>query len=47
MINKWGDKWKITIARNRRNVFATRRGPNLDNHKIYKDMLKHKALVLM
>jgi hypothetical protein len=35
------------MARSGRGVFAIRRGLNLDNHKIYKDMLKHKALVLM
>jgi hypothetical protein len=47
MVNKWGDKWKAAMARNGRGVFAARRGPNLDNHKIYKDMPKHEALVLM
>jgi hypothetical protein len=35
------------MARNRRSVFAVKQGPNLDNHKIYKNMPKHKALVLM
>jgi hypothetical protein len=47
MVNKWGDKWKIAIARNRRSVFVAKRGPNLDNYKIYRDMPKHKALILM
>jgi hypothetical protein len=47
MVNKWGDKWKIAIARNGRSVFAIKRGPNLDNHKIYRNMPKHEALVLM
>jgi hypothetical protein len=47
MINKWGDKWKAAMARNGRGVFAVKRGPNLDNYKIYRDMLKHKASVLM
>jgi hypothetical protein len=47
MVNKWGDKWKAAIARNERNIFAARRGPNLDNHKIYKNMPKHKTLILM
>jgi hypothetical protein len=47
MVNKWGDKWKTAMARNGRGVFIIKRGPNLDNHKIYKDMPKHKTLVLM
>jgi hypothetical protein len=47
MVNKWSDKWKAAIARSERGVFAARRGPNLDNHKIYKDMPKYKALILM
>jgi hypothetical protein len=47
MVNKWGDKWKAIMARSGRSIFAARRGLNLDNYKIYKDMLKHKALVLM
>jgi hypothetical protein len=47
MINKWGDKWKAAMARNGRGVFAIKQRPNLDNYKIYKDMPKHKALILM
>jgi hypothetical protein len=47
IINKWGDKWKAAIARNGRNVLVARRGPNLNNHKIYKNMPKHETLVLM
>jgi hypothetical protein len=47
MVNKWGDKWKAAMAQNGRGVFAAKRGPNLNNHKIYKDMPKHKALILM
>jgi hypothetical protein len=47
IINKWGDKWKAAMARNGRGVFAARRRPNLDNYKIYKNMLKHEVLVLM
>jgi hypothetical protein len=35
------------MARSERGVFAIRRGPNLNNHKIYKNMPKYKALVLM
>jgi hypothetical protein len=35
------------MARSERSVFAIKRRPNLDNHKIYKDMPKHEALVLM
>jgi hypothetical protein len=47
MVNKWGDRWKAAVARSGRGVFAAKKGPNLDNHKIYKDMPKHKALILM
>jgi hypothetical protein len=35
------------MARNERSVFAARRRPNLDNYKIYRDMPKHEASVLM
>jgi hypothetical protein len=35
------------MAQNERSVFAAKRGPNLDNYKIYKDMPKYKASVLM
>jgi hypothetical protein len=35
------------MARNGRSVFAAKRGLNLNNHKIYKNMPKHKVLVLM
>jgi hypothetical protein len=47
MVNKWGDKWKTAMARSGRSVFAVRRRPNLDNYKIYRNMPKHEALVLM
>jgi hypothetical protein len=47
MVNKWGDRWKAAMARNKRGVFAIKRRPNLDNYKIYRDMPKHKALILM
>jgi hypothetical protein len=35
------------MARNERGVLAAKQRPNLNNHKIYKDMPKHEALVLM
>jgi hypothetical protein len=35
------------MARSERGVFAAKRRPNLDNYKIYKDMPKHDASVLM
>jgi hypothetical protein len=35
------------MARNKRSVFAAKQRPNLDNHKIYKNMPKHEASVLM
>jgi hypothetical protein len=47
MVNKWGDKWKTAITRSGRGVFAIRRRPNLNNHKIYRNMPKYEALVLM
>jgi hypothetical protein len=47
MVNKWGDKWKAAIARSGRGVLAAKRGPNLNNHKIYRDIPKHKASILM
>jgi hypothetical protein len=47
MVNKWGNKWKAAMARSERGVFAIKRRPNLNNYKIYKNMLKHKASILM
>jgi hypothetical protein len=47
MVNKWNNKWKIAMARNGRGIFAIRRRPNLDNYKMYRNMPKHEALVLM
>jgi hypothetical protein len=35
------------MAQNGRSVLAIKRGPNLDNYKIYKNMPKHKASILM
>jgi hypothetical protein len=47
MVNKWNNRWKAAVARSGRSVFAAKQGPNLDNYKIYKDIFKHEALVLM
>jgi hypothetical protein len=38
---------KSSDSAKRASVFAIKRRPNLDNYKIYKDMPKHKALILM
>jgi hypothetical protein len=35
------------MAQSERGVFAVRRGPNLDNYKIYRNMPKHETSVLM
>jgi hypothetical protein len=35
------------MAQNGRSIFAAKRGPNLNNYKIYKNMPKHKASILM
>jgi hypothetical protein len=35
------------MARNGQSVFTAKRRPNLDNYKIYKDILKYETLVLM
>jgi hypothetical protein len=35
------------MARNKRNVLAIKQGPNLNNHKIYKNVPKHEASILM
>jgi hypothetical protein len=47
MLYKWNDRWKATIAASRRAVLAARREPDLTNHKIYKELHKHEASVLM
>jgi hypothetical protein len=35
------------VAASGRGVLAARRGPDIFNHKIYKDLYKHQAFVLM
>jgi hypothetical protein len=47
MLRKWRDRWKTAVATSGRGVLAAHREPDLANHKIYKNLYKHEALVFM
>jgi hypothetical protein len=47
MLEAWRRRWREAIRRSRRGDLATRKEPNLTNHKMYKDLYKHQAFVLM
>jgi hypothetical protein len=47
MLKAWRRRWREIIRKNKRSNLAARRGPDLTNHKMYKDLYKHQAFVLM
>jgi hypothetical protein len=47
MLEAWRQRWRETIRKSRRGDLAARREPNLTNHKVYRDLYKHQAFVLM
>jgi hypothetical protein len=47
MLKAWRRRWREVTRKSRRGDLAARKGPNLTNHKIYKDLYKHQAFVLM
>jgi hypothetical protein len=47
MLTKWQHRWRAAVASSIRGDLAARRGPDLSNHKVYKDLYKHQASVLM
>jgi hypothetical protein len=47
MLEAWRRRWREATRKSRRGDLAARRGPDLTNHKVYKDLYKHQASVLM
>jgi hypothetical protein len=47
MLEAWRRRWREATRRSRRGDLAARKRPNLTNHKVYKDLYKHQAFVLM
>jgi hypothetical protein len=47
MLRKWKNRWKTAVAASERGVLAAHKEPDLANHKIYKNLYKHEALVFM
>jgi hypothetical protein len=47
MLEPWQRRWREATRKSRRGDLAARRGPDLTNHKVYKDLYKHQASVLM
>jgi hypothetical protein len=47
ILRKWRDYWKTAVAASGRGVLAAHKKPDLANHKTYKNLYKHEALVLM
>jgi hypothetical protein len=47
MLEAWRRRWREATRKSRRRDLAARRGPDLTNHKVYKDLYKHQASVLM
>jgi hypothetical protein len=47
LLDKWRKRWKAALLRSPRSDLAGRRGPDLANHKTYRNMHKHHASVLM
>jgi hypothetical protein len=46
MLEAWR-RWREATQKSRRGDLAARRGPDLTNHRVYKDLYKHQASVLM
>jgi hypothetical protein len=47
MLRKWRNRWKTAVAASERGVLAAHKKPDLANHKIYKNLYKHEALILI
>jgi hypothetical protein len=47
MLEAWRRCWREAIRKSKRGDLAARKGPDLINHKMYKDLYKHQAFVLM
>jgi hypothetical protein len=47
ILRKWRNRWKTAIAANERGVLVAHKKPDLANHKTYKNLYKHEALIFM
>jgi hypothetical protein len=46
-LRKWRNRWKTAVAASGRGVLTAHKKPDLANHKTYKNLYKHEALVFM
>jgi hypothetical protein len=47
MLKAWRQCWREATRKSKRGDLAARKGPNLTNYKMYKNLYKHQASVLM
>jgi hypothetical protein len=47
MLEAWRQRWREATRKSKRGDLAARKGSNLTNHKMYKNLYKHQASVLM
>jgi hypothetical protein len=47
MLEMWRRRWREATRRSKRGDLAVRKKPNLTNYKMYKDLYKHQASLLM
>jgi hypothetical protein len=47
MLEAWRRRWREATRRSRRGNLVARKRPTLTNYKMYKDLYKHQAFVLM
>jgi hypothetical protein len=47
MLEAWQQRWREATRKSKRGDLAARKNPNLTNHKMYKDLYKHQAFILM
>jgi hypothetical protein len=47
MLEAWRRRWREVTRKSKRGNLAARKEPDLTNHKVYKDLYKHQAFVLM
>jgi hypothetical protein len=47
MLEAWRRRWREATRKSKRGDLAARKKTDLTNHKMYKDLCKHQASVLM
>jgi hypothetical protein len=47
MLEAWRRRWREVIRKSKRGDLVACRGPDLTNYKVYRDLYKHQAFVLM